>query len=61
MKKKKEVIILPLVFPPVSLDLYGLGFGSQLTVGSLTPRRNSSVGLGFGSLSNTYLGSQYIE
>ena len=32
-----------------------------ISVGSLTPRRNSSVGLGFGSLNNTYLGSQYME
>ena len=71
MKKRGKLIILPSVFLPVSLDLYGLGFGSKLTVGSLTPRRKSSVGLGtttrtrrnssgFGFLNNTYLGSQYL-
>ena len=28
-------------------------FGSKLTVGSLTPRRHSSIGLEFGSLNST--------
>ena len=28
-------------------------FGSNLTVGSPTPRRHSSIGLGFGSLNST--------